>query len=336
MRSRSDRPGTGGPQITISVSGRKKGAKKSSPWMWSRCRCVSRMWMRSTSAHDDPRSRIPLPASSTSTLPSDSVTSTHEVLPPYRAVCGPGAGIEPRAPQILTLTASTAPSSASSRPEEDQRPLEPRGSDQRDRAYDDLEVAAVGGPETLDVVPRPPVPDRQRERVLVERDVPPFLVERPELLTPLSHAHRARLLEADPGQLGHGLVVVDEGALEVDQAAGRVEAVEEAARKDQFDRLLLGGDRQPPFPDVTMKRGHQAVAAARSAYAVASSRVRVGDKWSRASGGCELTALARCSAGAPGRERRACRPPAGGSRPATAAASLLDRDGEDVQATGPV
>ena len=72
-----------GPQTSISVSGRKAGAKNIRPWMWSRWRWVSRRLMCGTfPARVSPRLRIPVPASSTITVPSDSVTWTHDVLPP--------------------------------------------------------------------------------------------------------------------------------------------------------------------------------------------------------------------------------------------------------------
>src|SRR3954468_22014118 len=50
MRSRSEASGEAGHQITISVWGRKAGAKKTRPWMWSRWRWVRRMCRRAGSA----------------------------------------------------------------------------------------------------------------------------------------------------------------------------------------------------------------------------------------------------------------------------------------------
>jgi hypothetical protein len=68
---------------TISVWGRNAGAKKTSPWMWSRCRWVRRMWSRvGSSGRAFPRLRIPVPASRASSEPSERVTPTQEVLPP--------------------------------------------------------------------------------------------------------------------------------------------------------------------------------------------------------------------------------------------------------------
>ena len=40
-----------------------------------------------------------MPASRIIWLPSESVSSTHEVFPPYRAMSGVGVGIDPRVPQ---------------------------------------------------------------------------------------------------------------------------------------------------------------------------------------------------------------------------------------------
>src|SRR5262245_21227694 len=50
-----------------------------------------------------PRLRMPVPASMISVEPSESSSSTQEVLPPYRFISGPGAGTEPRAPQTVSF-----------------------------------------------------------------------------------------------------------------------------------------------------------------------------------------------------------------------------------------
>ncbi len=95
------------PQIRTRLPSANSGAKNGNPWMWSQC-----VWLttRSTStgsadlASSLPRFRIPVPASKMMTRPesaSGKSTETHGVLPPYRAVAGPGVGIEPRAPQIV-------------------------------------------------------------------------------------------------------------------------------------------------------------------------------------------------------------------------------------------
>src|SRR5262245_43806314 len=58
--------------------------------VWARCR---------------PSSRAPVPQSRMITVPSEALTSTQEVFPPYRAVFGPGAAIDPRVPQKRTCMA---------------------------------------------------------------------------------------------------------------------------------------------------------------------------------------------------------------------------------------
>src|SRR6266496_6622450 len=49
-----------------------------------------------------PRPWAPVPQSSTTSVPPDDRSSTHEVFPPYRTVLGPGLAIEPRVPQKRT------------------------------------------------------------------------------------------------------------------------------------------------------------------------------------------------------------------------------------------
>jgi hypothetical protein len=82
-RASSDASGDAGPQIVIRDSDRKQGGKNISPWMWSRWRWVSRMLIFGiVAARANPRVRIPVPASRITVSPSESVTWTHEVLPP--------------------------------------------------------------------------------------------------------------------------------------------------------------------------------------------------------------------------------------------------------------
>src|SRR5256885_1284152 len=54
-----------------------------------------------------PSSRAPVPQSRMITVPSEARTSTQEVLPPKRAVLGPGAAIDPRVPQKRTCMADS-------------------------------------------------------------------------------------------------------------------------------------------------------------------------------------------------------------------------------------
>src|SRR3954468_2162557 len=55
-----------------------------------------------------PSSWIPVPLSSTSSVPAAVRTETHDVLPPYRTVVGPALASEPRVPQNVTCTATPA------------------------------------------------------------------------------------------------------------------------------------------------------------------------------------------------------------------------------------
>src|SRR5213593_2922744 len=94
-----------------SEPGRNAGTKKGKPWMWSqwvwpmkRCR---RMGCGIVCARCSPSSRAPVPQSRMITVPSEARTSTQDVFPPYRAVFGPGAAIDPRVPQKRTCMKPT-------------------------------------------------------------------------------------------------------------------------------------------------------------------------------------------------------------------------------------
>src|SRR6266508_6173168 len=75
--------------------------------MWSQCvwlmkRCKVMGPPLNSFISESPSSRIPVPASKTRiSLPHR--TSTHDVLPPYRVVRGPGVAMEPRVPQKRTI-----------------------------------------------------------------------------------------------------------------------------------------------------------------------------------------------------------------------------------------
>ncbi len=45
---------------------------------------------------------MPVPQSSTSSVPPSVRTEMHDVFPPYRTVVGPALAIEPRVPQKVT------------------------------------------------------------------------------------------------------------------------------------------------------------------------------------------------------------------------------------------
>jgi hypothetical protein len=67
----------------ISLEGSNRGPKKSRPWMWSRWRWVSRICtVLACGVRAAASSRMPVPASRMIAVPSASVTSTQDVLPP--------------------------------------------------------------------------------------------------------------------------------------------------------------------------------------------------------------------------------------------------------------
>ena len=94
----------------------KSGSKNGRPWMWSQW-----VWPRridpvtgsppgrvcSTSAR--PRTRAPVPQSNTTSVPRPERSSTHDVLPPYRTVDGPGVAMEPRVPQYRMRMSAGCP-----------------------------------------------------------------------------------------------------------------------------------------------------------------------------------------------------------------------------------
>src|SRR5690242_12526439 len=85
-----------------SLPGTPSGLKKGNPWMWSQWVCDSNKCATRAprcAISIAPSGRRPLPASSTMIFPSPPVIPMQGVLPPYRAVRGPGVGIDPRVPQ---------------------------------------------------------------------------------------------------------------------------------------------------------------------------------------------------------------------------------------------
>src|SRR5213083_2606810 len=62
----------------------------------------------SGAASASPSGRAPVPQSRMKTWPASVRTSTHEVLPPKRTVCGPGVAIDPRVPQNRTSMSGDA------------------------------------------------------------------------------------------------------------------------------------------------------------------------------------------------------------------------------------
>jgi hypothetical protein len=75
-----------------------------SQWVWLMRMCAEPLpASNSVRIRSLPSFRMPVPASMMMRVPAPEITSTHEVLPPYRSVRGPGTGREPRTPQKRTL-----------------------------------------------------------------------------------------------------------------------------------------------------------------------------------------------------------------------------------------
>src|SRR5215213_1143829 len=100
---------------------------------------------------------MPVPASRTTTTPSPRSTSTHDVLPPYRTVCGPGDASEPRHPQMRMRKAS-ASVPGGELPEDGHRPDELVAvREERDAGHRDRARHAVEAREAHDARRRPPL-----------------------------------------------------------------------------------------------------------------------------------------------------------------------------------
>jgi hypothetical protein len=100
----------------------------------------------------------------------------------------------------------------------------------------------LGALERVDPVARggrTPLPQRDRERQLLQRNALPLLVERPELGAPALGPHPPHLLEADAQQHAGGVVEEDDDPLLVHEEAGGGEGVDEAPGEDQLDRSLV-------------------------------------------------------------------------------------------------
>ena len=190
MRSRSGASGAAGPQTTTSASGLNIGAKNISPWMWSRCRWVSRMWIGPVGlGHAQPeRAGCPVPASSTSVEPSDETR-------PARTTCCRRSAPSPR-PASGWNRGRPRRARFTDRPEHHHRPPVAVRTDDRDAARLDLRRRAVGGADAEARVARTVAHQGLGEVELVEGDRLVLVVERAVLRRPLLDLHRPRVLEA--------------------------------------------------------------------------------------------------------------------------------------------
>src|SRR5436190_20713369 len=247
-RSRRLCVGDGGPQTSSVTSSSHSGAKKRSPSRWSRCRCVRsrRMWRVPRFVSSSPRPLIPVPASRTRTLPSSSATSTHDVLPPYRTVLGPGVGTEPRQPQIVTRTPASLLA-----PEDGDDADELVGvGEERERGQGDLSLDAVDADDAEATVGRPAVLERDlRGSTLVAGGIG---LERTRLERrhPAVEQNLARFGERPADDLRHRVVVEDEDTALVCDQHRRGEAGGELSGEDER-QVLWPGDRHAAEPTPT-------------------------------------------------------------------------------------
>src|ERR671925_610014 len=227
--------GEGGPQTSTVTFGSQSGAKNRSPSRWSRCKCVSSRCScrppRCTNSR--PSALTPVRAWRTGVVPLSRHTSTHDVFPPYSTVSGPGAGTDPRQPQIFRRT---GPTSLAPEDRHDADELV-RLREERKGGDGDVTVDAVAARDTELTV---------RGAALVERDARrPLLrwqrrrVGRPwgEAGRPLVERHLPHLGERAPDHLLRRLVVEDELALGVRDQHRRCEVRRDLPGEDQ-DQVL--------------------------------------------------------------------------------------------------
>src|SRR5919106_6213731 len=197
---------------------------------------------------DAPSARIPVPESRITRLPSSGRTSTHEVLPPYRTVSGPGDAREPREPQNLARTSGLL-----GRLPEDGEPAHSLVLLGKKRHAEALEVAGPTVHRLNPHVPvaRDPCPERRRERQVGQGDRRARGVHRLERPRELGTAH-LRLGVRAPEDLLRRLVEEDEVSVRVDEEHRGREVGGEILGQDQGDVSLLrrrlphDGDRTTP------------------------------------------------------------------------------------------
>src|ERR1051325_6150920 len=185
-------------------------------------------------ARSSPSSRIPVPASSTSTEPLASDTSMQDVFPPAPTVFGPGAGIEPRHPQILTRTPENLLS-----PEDRDDPDEfVRLGEERKRGHGESAIDAVAAGDPHLFVRRLVAVEGDPSRPLLRRERLGGICSRTEARDELLVGHLPDLRKRSAHDGLGGLVEEYEPTLGVDDECRRGEVRREFARKDQ-DQVLL-------------------------------------------------------------------------------------------------
>src|SRR5215472_7299801 len=222
------------------------------------CKWVNRMWMCRTDEWSVvPRRRMPVPASRTSTVPSGPRTPTQEVLPPYRAVSGPGVASDPRVPQSVT-SMSDFPEDAH-RAEEDVFLADEREC--RDAQMPPLAVRAL---DPYRLAQRSALREHAHHRSIFRRNGLALVVQSGQARSPLSGGNLSGLVKALMEDRFCRLVVEDQRAHGVDKQDGRGHAARELPRQNDLDRFR-GRHASLPSPP-----GIQPTRAARFLRAVSS------------------------------------------------------------------
>src|SRR5262245_54131501 len=202
--------------------------------MWSIWRCVSSTSTRvSAPGSSSASGRRPVPASSTTTHPSGPVKRTHDVLPPYRAVEGPGVASEPRTPYSVTFTARSLPEHCHGA---QQLPLL---ADERIRCDLDLQPDAVAAAEHQPMsVGGPALLQRDLQRVSGIPWLRQGIVAQLDEAIGLLPLDASRLLEPDPEHPFSRLVVEDHRARRIHEDDWHGQVAAQLPREDHLHRLL--------------------------------------------------------------------------------------------------
>src|SRR5215813_9152175 len=198
------------------------------------------MWTRRTDESSVvPRRRMPVPASRTSTVPSGPRTPTQDVLPPYRAVSGPGVASDPRVPQSVT--------SMSDFPEDSHRAEEDVFlANERECRDAQMPPLAVRTLDPYGLAQRSALREHAHHRSIFGRNGLAVVVHGSQARGPFTGRDFSSLVEAGMEDRLCGLVVEDERALGVDEQDGRGYAAGELPRQNDLDRFRGRHASLPP------------------------------------------------------------------------------------------
>ena len=183
---------------------------------------------------------MPVPASSTSSVPSSPRTSTLERV--AAVARGLRSRRRDRAARAEQRQAHGGSSSQNSATAPRNSSLEP---DDRDRGDLDVAAHAVHALDEEPLVGRPAARERHHQRQVGGRNRPVVLVERREDLRPARGRHLAGLLEALAEDALGRLVVEQEIAVGIDEEQRHAEVAGQLPRQDDLNRQT---HRSPPAP----------------------------------------------------------------------------------------